>query len=186
MRDALSRGFRQIASYIFGRNMGGGGGEGEGDQNAAAESDPRFLDGSAMGGGTGEKIAMTSPVVTQMPPLSSSASEASASALSATETAKGYVVAFVMPGSKYKSAAVSLFFFFFFAFLFPEVGFFFSMKRNTHLSFNQKKRSSRAPPTPTSSSATSPRKSRPCSGGAEGPALTRRWWRSAAGSSTRL
>ena len=107
MRDALSRGFRQIASYIFGRNMD--------EPGASAESDPRFLDGCAMGGGSGAIIAMTSPVVTEMPPLLPSASAAAAAAagpsssssVSATETAKGYVVAFVMPASKYKSAAVS-------------------------------------------------------------------------------
>ena len=72
MRDALSRGFRQIASYIFGRNMD--------EPGASAESDPRFLDGSAMGGGSGAKIAMTSPVVTEMPPLLPSASAAAAAA----------------------------------------------------------------------------------------------------------
>lgn len=46
---------------------------------------------------------MTSPVVTEMPPVPSA--PASSSSVSATETAKGYVVAFVMPASKYKSAA---------------------------------------------------------------------------------
>ena len=102
MRDALSRGFRQIASYIFGRNADGTEGA-----SPSSESDPRFLDGSAMGGGSGAKIAMTSPVVTEMPPVSAAAlPSSSSSAVSATETAKGYVVAFVMP-SKYKSAAVS-------------------------------------------------------------------------------
>lgn len=108
MRDALSRGFRQIASYIFGRNMEG---EPGGASSPAPESDPRFLDGSAMGGGGGAKIAMTSPVVTEMPPVSAAAAapSSSSSSVSATETAKGYVVAFVMPASKYKSAAVSLF-----------------------------------------------------------------------------
>ena len=101
MRDALSRGFRQIASYIFGRNMD--------EPGASPEADPRFLDGSAMGGGSGAKIAMTSPVVTEMPPPAAAAAAAapSSSSVSATETAKGYVVAFVMPASKYKSAAVS-------------------------------------------------------------------------------
>ena len=108
MRDALSRGFRQIASYIFGRNM-----EGEPGGASASESDPRFLDGSAMGGGSGAKIAMKSPVVTEMPlpsvPATAAPPSSSSSSVSATETAKGYVVAFVMPASKYKSAAVSLF-----------------------------------------------------------------------------
>ena len=102
MRDALSRGFRQIASYIFGRNAAAAAAE------AGVEADPRFLDGSTMGGGSGKKIAMTSPVVTEMPPAAASAANAappSSSSVSATETAKGYVVAFVMPASAYKSAA---------------------------------------------------------------------------------
>lgn len=104
MRDALSRGFRQIASYIFGRNMDAPG--------ASPEADPRFLDGSAMGGGSGTKIAMTSPVITEMPPPAAAAAAPAAapssSSVSATETAKGYVVAFVMPASKFKTAAVRL------------------------------------------------------------------------------
>ena len=64
MRDALSRGFRQIASYIFGRNMA------EEGEAAAAETDPRFLDGSAMGGGGGEKVSFSSsfPSSTSPPP----------------------------------------------------------------------------------------------------------------------
>ena len=52
MRDALSRGFRQIASYIFGRNDAAVGASPE------SETDPRFLDGSAMGGGSGAKVRM--------------------------------------------------------------------------------------------------------------------------------
>lgn len=99
MRDALSRGFRQIASYIFGRNA-------DNESASSPETDPRFLDGSAMGGGSGKKISMTSPVVTRVPPLAGSSGPSSSSpSVSATETVKGYVVAFVMPASKYKSAA---------------------------------------------------------------------------------
>lgn len=99
MRDALSRGFRQIASYIFGRNA-------DNESASSPETHPRFLDGSAMGGGSGKKISMTSPVVTRVPPLAGSSGPSSSSpSVSATETVKGYVVAFVMPASKYKSAA---------------------------------------------------------------------------------
>ena len=82
MRDALSKGFRQVGGYIFGNNAGGqkvsmtspvvstaaaGGGAGGGGA-PELETDPDVLAGTKLKAGKGAKIAMTSPVVTDMAP----------------------------------------------------------------------------------------------------------------------
>lgn len=79
MKDANSKGFRQIAGFIFGGNI-------KQDKIAMTSPVQTEADGQAQNGEESEKIAMTSPVTSEM-----------------LQGGK-YKVAFVMP-SKYKSSS---------------------------------------------------------------------------------
>jgi hypothetical protein len=89
MRHAASRGFRSVASFIFGGNEARPQGAGADAAPAAPFTDPAVLAGDRMVmGGGGAKVAMTSPVV-MLPPRSATAEGGAPGG--------AYTVQFVMP-----------------------------------------------------------------------------------------